>query len=261
MRDLISFLTQIPVGKEVEIEAVIARIYLFPVVGLVIGLIVAVVAFFLFGWFVSAPEIAALLTLLALYLVTGLLHLDGLADFFDGVMAPGSKEEKKRAMKDNNTGIAGLFAAIFVLLASLFAIKTIGSALNVTGATFNVTFDSFYDFAAVFIIAEVSAKLSMNTCLVLGRGFESSEGLGKLFIQSFSPWKYLGSFILALLIALLFTASFRFVVVFTGVVVALFVTNIAKQKFGAISGDVMGASNELARCATLIIWTVLQTVL
>jgi len=259
MRDLISFLTQIPVKKNAEIEAVKAKSHLFPFVGLFIGLIVAVVAFVSFGLLSAATEIAALLTLLALYLVTGLLHLDGLADFFDGVMAPGSRDDKKRAMKDDKIGIAGLFAAIFVLLLSLFAITTVGADFTAAGFGFDLI--SFYAFAAVFIIAEVSAKLSMNTCLVIGKGFEGAEGLGTLFIRSSSPQKYLTALISAVLIALLFTASFRFCIVFTGIIVAVVVSYVAKQKFGAISGDVVGASNELARCATLLIWAVLQTCL
>ena len=257
MLDLISFLTQIPVRKDIRIEAVTARSYLFPFVGLLIGLTVAVVAFIAFGLFAAATEIAALLTLLGLYFVTGLLHLDGLADFFDGVMAPGSDVEKKRAMKDDKIGIAGLFAAIFVLLISLFAIEAVGADL--TAAAFGFKLDLFYDFAAVFIIAEVSAKLSMNTCLLFGRRFESGEGLGTLFIQASSPLKYLCALLSAVLIALLFTASLRFVIVFTGVIVAFFVSYVAKQKFGAVSGDVVGASNELARCATLLISAVMQT--
>jgi len=252
MLDLISFLTQIPVRKGIRIEEVAGRSYLFPFVGLLIGLVVAVVAFVAFRLLGAATEIAALLTLLALYLVTGLLHLDGLADFFDGVMAPGSREEKKRAMKDDKIGIAGLFAAILVLLLSLSAIKTLGADSNSI---------SFYDCAVMFVIAEVSAKLSMNTCLVLDKGFGGNEGLGTLFIRSFTPLKYLCALLSSVLIALLFTVSFRFGVVLTGVIVAFFVAWVAKQKFGVMSGDVMGASNELARCATLLIWAVLQTCL
>jgi adenosylcobinamide-GDP ribazoletransferase len=102
----------------------------------------------------------------------------------------------------------------------------------------------------------------MNTSLLLGRGFESREGgLGALFIRASSPVKYLFALLSAVLIALLLTASVRFVVVFSGIIVAFVVSYIAKQKFGAISGDVVGTSNELARVATLLIWAVLQTVL
>lgn len=282
MRDLISFLTQIPVRKAVNIDAVTANSHLFPFVGLLIGLIVAILAFIIFG-FLSlvlelTTEIAALLTLLALYLLTGLLHIDGLADFFDGVMTHGSKIEKRKAMKDAKIGIAGLFAVIILLLLSLSAIETVGAEFRSIVAAFDFNplyllyLDpvSVYNFAAVFIIAEVSAKLSMNTCMVLalGKGFETQgrnrsgdgdgavDGMGTLFIRSFSIRKYIAAILSATLIAVLFTISFYFVVVFTGVIVAFFLSYIARQNFGAISGDVMGASNELARCVTLIIWAV-----
>jgi adenosylcobinamide-GDP ribazoletransferase len=258
MLDLISFLTQIPIRKGVKIEVVAARSYLFPFVALLIGLLVAVVAFLSFGYLSAANEIAALLTLLAIYLVTGLIHLDGLADFFDGLLAPGSKGDKIRAMKDDKMGTGGLFATIIVLLVSLFAIKTIGAGLTTAAFTFN--FISFYDFASIFIIAEVSAKLSMNTCMVLGKGFADNEGMGALFIRSFSPWRYMSALLSAMLIALLFTVfttSVRFFIMFTGIVVAFVVSYVAKKKLGVISGDIMGASNELARCTTLLLWALL----
>ncbi|HUV02035.1 MAG TPA: adenosylcobinamide-GDP ribazoletransferase [Desulfobacteria bacterium] len=257
MLDLISFLTQIPVRKNVKIEDVKAKSYLFPFVGVLIGFVVALVAFVAFGLLGATTEIAALLTLLALYLVTGLLHLDGLADFFDGLMTPGGREDKRRAMKDNNIGIAGLFAVVIVLLLTLVAIKAVGADLT-AAAGFTFDFGSLYGFAGVFVIAEVAAKLSMYTCLILGKGSRSAEGLGSQFIQSASPLNYLVALLSAVIIAVLFTFSFRFVLVFTGVIIAFVVSSIAKRKVGAVSGDVVGASNELARCATLLIVAVLQ---
>ncbi len=210
------------------------------------------VAFVSFRFFV--PVIASLLTLLAIYLISGLIHLDGVADFFDGVMARGDRSEKRKAMKDVKIGIAGLFAVIFVLLASLFAIET------VCATTFNCDSCAFYTFASVFIIAEVSAKLSMNTCMIVGKGFEGVGGMGTLFIRSSTGSGYVVALLSSALIALVctfFTDPFRFFIVFTGIVVAFVVVWIAKNKFGAISGDVIGASNELARCVTLLIWAIL----
>ncbi len=252
MRDIISFLTQIPIRKEVKLEEVAAKTYLFPFAAVLIGLLVSVVAFVSFRFFV--PVIASLLTLLAIYLISGLIHLDGVADFFDGVMARGDRSEKRKAMKDVKIGIAGLFAVIFVLLASLFAIET------VCATTFNCDSCAFYTFASVFIIAEVSAKLSMNTCMIVGKGFEGVGGMGTLFIRSSTGSGYVVALLSSALIALVctfFTDPFRFFIVFTGIVVAFVVVWIAKNKFGAISGDVIGASNELARCVTLLIWAIL----
>ncbi len=262
MLDIISFLTQIPVRKDVRIEEVAVRTYLFPFVALLIGLAVAVVAFVSFGFLVSTPEIAALLVLLAIYLVTGLMHLDGLADFFDGVMAGGTKEDKRRAMKDEKIGIAGLFATVFVILLSFFAIETVCTSLTKTAPAHSFDLRSFYHFASVFVIAEVSAKISMNTCMISGKSKEGAgDGMGALFIHSCSKSGYVVALISAILIALIFTAfSLRFFIVFTGITVALFVSRIAKSNFGdvGVSGDVIGASNELARCATLVVWAISQ---
>ncbi|HJH25959.1 MAG TPA: adenosylcobinamide-GDP ribazoletransferase [Methanophagales archaeon] len=263
MLDLISFLTQIPVRKDVRIEEVAVRTYLFPLVALLIGLVVAAVAFVVFECLGSAPEIAALLVLLAIYLVTGLMHLDGLADFFDGVMAGGTKEDKRRAMKDEKIGIAGLFATVFVILLTFFAIETVCTSLTKTAPAHGFDLRSFYHFASVFVIAEVSAKISMNTCMISGKS-KSKEGagggMGALFIRSFSKSGYVVALISSVLISLIFTAfSLRFFIVFTGIAVALFVSRIAKSNFGdvGVSGDVIGASNELARCASLVVWAII----
>ncbi|MCD6455490.1 MAG: adenosylcobinamide-GDP ribazoletransferase [Methanophagales archaeon] len=261
MLDIISFLTQIPVRKDVRIEEVAVRTYLFPFVALLIGLVVAAVAFVIFECTGSAPEIAALLVLLAIYLVTGLMHLDGLADFFDGVMAGGTEEDKRRAMKDEKIGIAGLFATVFIILLSLFAIETVCAGLAKTAPAHSFDLRSFYHFTSVFVIAEVSAKISMNTCMISGKSKEGAgRGMGALFIRSFSKYGYVVTLISAILISLIFTAfSLRFFIVFTGIAVALFVSRIAKSNFGdvGVSGDVIGASNELARCTTLLVWAII----
>nr|QNO52210.1 adenosylcobinamide-GDP ribazoletransferase [Methanosarcinales archaeon ANME-1 ERB6] len=260
MLDLISFLTQIPVRKAVRIEEVAVRTYLFPLVALLIGLVIAAVAFVVFECSGSAPEIAALLVLLAIYLVTGLMHLDGLADFFDGVMAGGTKEDKRRAMKDEKIGIAGLFATVFVILLSFFAIETVCTSLTKTAPAHSFDLRSFYHFASVFVIAEVSAKMSMNTCMISWKSKEGAGGgMGALFIHSFSKSGYVVALISSILISLIFTAfSLRFFIVFTGIAVAIVVSCVAKSKFGAVSGDAIGASNELARCATLLVWAISQ---
>jgi len=84
--------------------------------------------------------------------------------------------------------------------------------------------------------------------------------MGTLFIRSSTGSGYVVALLSSALIALIctfFTDPFRFFIVFTGIVVAFVVVWIAKNKFGAISGDVIGASNELARCVTLLIWAIL----
>ncbi len=72
--------------------------------------------------YMRLPPLSNILAVLALYLTIGLLHLDGLADWADGIMVKGDRERKVRAMKDLNTGIAGVFAVVTVLLLQVYAL-------------------------------------------------------------------------------------------------------------------------------------------
>jgi len=253
MRAIISFLTRIPIptpaGKELRIEEVAALGYLFPFAALVIALPLTIIAVLLFRVRIS-PAIAALLTLISLYLITGLMHLDGLADFFDGLMAGGSREQRIKAMKDEKIGIAGLFATFVILMLNFIAIKEV------------VAHEFSYP---VFIIAELAAKLSMNTCMLVGKRFQSESdtgwGMGALFIKSCTIRGYLIALACSLLLAsippisLTHTYPLRVFSLFIGIAVAIIISYIGGTKFGTVSGDMMGASNEIARTAVLLIWS------
>jgi len=74
-----------------------------------------------------------------------------------------------------------------------------------------------------------------------GKGSDVDEGTGALFIGLSLDRKYVFALLSSVLIALVFTTfSSRFFIVFTGIVVAFFVSYVSKSKIGAVSGDVMG---------------------
>src|SRR3970040_77310 len=102
-----SFLTIIP-ASNTNLETVAKYMYIFPIVGIVIGLIIGSLALGL-SLFLD-PLIVSLLVLAALAIITGIHHIDGLADFADGLMTKGKKEKKLQAMKDVSTGSAGIFS-------------------------------------------------------------------------------------------------------------------------------------------------------
>ena len=90
-----SFLTIIPTNSA-NLETIAKFMYLFPIVGIAIGLLVGSVGFGL-SLFLD-PLIVSLLVVASIAVVTGIHHTDGLADFADGLMAKGSKEKKLKAM-------------------------------------------------------------------------------------------------------------------------------------------------------------------
>jgi adenosylcobinamide-GDP ribazoletransferase len=248
MKNVLSFLTRIPI-KSTDIEDAAYNQYLFPLVGMIIGFIASITGIISMRFF--SKEIGALFTILSIYFVTGLIHLDGLSDFSDGLMASGSKQKKISAMKDVSIGIGGIFSVVFVLLTSFFVISDLGEMVTTAGRH---EYIFMYQFGCVVIMSEVSAKLSMNTCIVLGR--EMSDGIGSLFINNSTVRKYCVAVALSVLVGIVLT-GFYFIVVLTGLATAIVVVNIAHKNFGSVNGDALGASNEISRTVTLLIWMVI----
>lgn len=248
MRAVLSFLTRIPV-KSTDIEDAAKQAYLFPVTGVIIGLITYIVGYGSFRIFPA--EVGALFTILSLYLVTGLVHLDGLSDFSDGIMASGSRQQKISAMKDVKVGIGGIFSTIFVLMTSFYVISYLGeieSGKTVLGHTV-----SSYGFGCALVTSEVSAKLSMNTCIMMGR--EIPGGVGSLFIKHATILHYGAAWVISTFVGVVLVQLY-FLVVYTGVIVAVVTVQVAHKNFGGVNGDVIGASNEISRVVTLLVWAV-----
>ena len=247
MKAVLSFLTRIPV-KSTDIEDAARHQYLFPLVGIIIGVIASLTGIVSMRFF--SREIGALFTVLSIYSVTGLIHLDGLSDFSDGLMASGNYREKISAMKDVSIGIGGIFSVVFVLLTSFFEIKNLGEMVT-AGMHENIF---MYQFGCAVIMSEVSAKLSMDTCIVMGR--EMSDGIGSLFIKHSTVRNYCVAVILSVLVGIVMT-GFYFIVVLAGVATAGVVVKLAHKNFGGVNGDAIGASNEISRTLTLLMWMVI----
>jgi adenosylcobinamide-GDP ribazoletransferase len=115
MKHLISafqFLTILPLGKPQELDAS-KTTPCFPIVGLGIGLILMLADYlFLKLWPV---QVASLLDILLLAILSGGLHLDGLGDTADGLFSHKSPERALAIMRDSRIGAMGLLAILFVL--------------------------------------------------------------------------------------------------------------------------------------------------
>jgi adenosylcobinamide-GDP ribazoletransferase len=105
----IQFITILPVGKSVPFEPN-KMIPFFPIVGLVLGLMVAIfdqVVLRLWN-----PSVAAVLDVVLLIILTGAFHLDGLGDTADGLLGQRPRQKALAIMKDSRMGAMGLVAVI-----------------------------------------------------------------------------------------------------------------------------------------------------
>jgi adenosylcobinamide-GDP ribazoletransferase len=105
----VQFLTILPVSKS-KIFDPDRMVQYFPVVGLLLGLILALFdRLFLKLW--SEP-VVAILDVICLVLLTGAFHLDGLGDTADGLLGHRTKQSALAIMKDSRIGVMGLVAII-----------------------------------------------------------------------------------------------------------------------------------------------------
>ncbi len=121
----VQFLTRLPTPRDLEFNAATRGISVlfYPLVGLLIGALLA-----LLHWPLATTDagLEAALLLLAWVLLTGGLHLDGLADSADAWL--GSHGDRNRAlaiMKDPYTGPAGTAAVVLVLLVKFAALSAL----------------------------------------------------------------------------------------------------------------------------------------
>jgi adenosylcobinamide-GDP ribazoletransferase len=241
VRALLAYFTVLPVkASGSTLEDVARRAYLLPFVGLLTGLLGAALLLFAFA---MPPTVAATLALAAVLLTAGLHHTDGVMDVGDALMVRGSPACRREVLKDNRTG-AGAVGALFVVYAPPLAALTAFAGVSPVRAAF------------ALLAGEVVVRAAMLLLLVLGRPAEEASSSNP-FVRSLKEGRRRGValvFALALppLVALPLGVSALFIALAAPVVTALFALVVAKRAFGGISGDVTGATGELARAILLV---------
>ena len=237
IRSGFGFLTTIPVGITMEgIEKLMKHIYLFPVIGAVLGVIFAVIGFASSAIF--PPVLASLVIIISIYYFTGFNHIDGLADFGDGIAAHGTKEKKVTAMRDTAIGTGGL---VFCILAILGIFLTLFYIAEINHRPL------FLPFA--LIVSETAAKQSMVTVAAFGRRLH--EGFGAMTVDNTKKSDFIFGLAFSGAVGYVLMGVFGIEAVLISQLAGLLVLNTANRHFGGVSGDVVGASNEIGRLAAL----------
>lgn len=231
---VISFLTIIP-SKSAELDIVAKNMYLFPIAGALIGLMIGGAGYGL-SLYVQ-PLIVGLVLTGALVIITGIHHTDALCDFADGMMAKGTKEKKLKAMRDPAVGSAGVVTVVLYVAGMIMSISMM---------------KGFVLFEAI-LVSELMAKFAM--VLQANRGSSAWQGLSSPFTQFMkSPAKLAAAATLAIVPTIILGGITGIIITGVTIGMSFLLLAVANRSFGGISGDVFGASNELVRLASLIIF-------
>src|SRR5581483_4801539 len=125
LKAIVVFCTRLPLlrGTPIAGDAVAKAAWAFPVAGLLVGLIGAVV-YTLARRFGLPPWPASALTVAATMLVTGALHEDGLADTADGFGGGKKREQKLEIMRDSRIGTYGVCTLVVSILLRVAALAS-----------------------------------------------------------------------------------------------------------------------------------------
>ena len=245
----IRFLTIIPIissptsnntnNNEVVLEEDFANsMAFFPLVGMLIGILLVFLRQILHYLSVSALLSNALILVFWIW-ISGGLHLDGFADSIDGFLGGNNKEEILRIMKDSATGAKGVVALVSLLLLKFVLLVEMPLFLKDTALFFT----------------PIIGRWSMVIAAFLGKPARLRDSIGKLFMDYIS-WKEALFATLTLVIVgiLLFRVYILFLIII-GIVVIFLILKYCHIKIGGISGDILGAINEIVElCCLLVIY-------
>ena len=239
LRSGFGFLTTIPVGISMEgIEKLMKHIYLFPVVGAIIGLLLAGI-----GYASSAifpPVMTSIIVIIFIYYLTGFNHIDGLADFGDGVAAHGTREKKIAAMRDTAVGTGGMIFCIIAILGVFSSLFSIAEKKEILP----------YLIPSALIAAETCAKQTMVTVAAFGKKLH--EGFGAMTVDNTKIYDFAAGLVFTGVICCFALGLNGIGALIVSQSAGLLVLNTANRHFGGVSGDIVGASNEIGRLATLM---------
>jgi adenosylcobinamide-GDP ribazoletransferase len=231
----LSFLTCAPLGRLVHVEPTdIARgAWLFPLVGGVVGGASGLLADVLAGRVPSL--VVGMVAVGVAALLTGAMHLDGLADTADSLGAA-SREHALAIMRDHAVGTFGAVALIVVCTLDAAALGALAET---------------EDAAVVGLAAGAAGRAAMLPPAWLLPYARTGEGQGRV-LAGMSGATVLVALVLALVLALP-AGSIGLSAVAAAAVVAAVLALFASWRFGGVTGDVLGATAKLCETTALVV--------
>lgn len=199
----------------------------FPVVGLFVGTVQAAL-----GWslgFCFSSELSAWWVVgLGAWLTRG-LHLDGLADVADGMGGAYDPERRLAIMKDSRVGSFGVLALIMGVGLKVFSVSGLLAA---------------HCWSAILLVPALSRYamvLSMHKAVYA----RAEGGLGKAFVEGLGRHEVFWASVWAVLIAMALVQLWAVLMLAVATASAMVLRSAAKRWLGGMTGDMLGAVNEV----------------
>jgi len=212
----------------------------FPLVGLLIGAIAAAGAFVLS--MLLPPFLCAVFITFLLLVVSGGLHMDGVADCADGFFSSRPRQHVLEIMRDSRIGAMGVMAIVFIVLLKTAALASMAGQRLWQGV----------------FLAPVAGRVAILISMAMLPYARPEGGLGSLFYTGFSRVTALWGLIFLGICGWLVGGGAGILVWLT-VIVAIGLFNWwCFRKIGGATGDTLGAACELAETVAIVAAVVFQ---
>lgn len=236
----LQFLTRLPLPKaQYDPAAVKTSIYWYGAVGLIIGAVLLLTNGLL-QWLAPALDasIHSALILCLWVLITGALHLDGLADSADAWLGGQTPERTLEIMKDPRSGPAGVTSIVLLLLLKFACLQAL------------------IEHSALLLLLAPALSRSLMPVLFLHTPYVRENGLATAFASGLSAKLSYGVMagVGALWCVLLgFSALFALLVIG---IVFIGLRAMMLDRIGGTTGDTAGAAVEILEAVSLLAITV-----
>ena len=257
----LNFLTTIPAGKRwCEREPKVGNVvFWFPIIGLLIGFMLTFVYIPATRFF---PHMVADAIILIIYIVvTGGFHLDGFADTCDGIFGGNTREKRLDIMRDSRTGSYGALCLICTVGLKYICLISIDPEA-IAGLSFISDSKSIKGLNPVYLYACEKGKVLLFMCAVgrwsqvLGAALSSyardEGGTGKIIVENVKMRHALLSLLIPGILIFIFCGIKGIFILFIVFIVVVFYVSYIKKKIGGMTGDTLGALNEISELTVLL---------
>jgi len=208
----------------------------FPLVGMLIGILLVLLRR-VFYYLAVSSLVGDTLVLIVWIWLSGGLHLDGFADSVDGFLGGHNKEEILKIMKDSSTGAKGVVALVSLLLLKFVLLVEMPLFLKDTALFFTPTI----------------GRWSMVIAAFLGKPARLKDSMGKLFIDYVSWREVIFASLTMVVIGIPLFRLYLFPLVIIAIGIVLLILKYSQKRIGGISGDILGAINEIVEVSILLV--------
>ena len=241
---ILKFMTRIPINIDTGFDEEFHKtITYFPLVGLVLGVLIYIIGLVSGIFFDSF--ITSIIVTLALVILTGGLHIDGLGDTFDAIYSNRDKERMLEIMKDSRLGTNSLLAILFLVLIKIGLLNSLISA----------------NLMCLIIFMPMISRLAVIVMLyktVTPR----KVGMGNIFIGKATLGMFITatvytSVILVLISKFIFlSTNINLIKLLSSILAVMLFNQLFKKsvykKIDGVTGDILGCSIELGELVFLL---------